>query len=254
MTSDPARSFLDRLREFRHRYTGVEGLYWGKRVNQPAGAVIALLLLHTPVTPNMVSLAGLVVHVIATLTLSVSPVPVPVPVWIFMVVAWQFAFSLDCADGQLARARRRTSAFGAFFDQTIDVATHALLYSALTIYAVRALALEPLPGALLVAAVFSLSYLQLYTAWGRNAILGTEPAVRGEAPSWLKILMRGKDLLDYGFYLFVAGLLLPWPVALLIFLIVASAVLGLASLIQVGLNWQRFVTDSRAREADSDRT
>ncbi len=162
----------------------------------------------------------------------------------------QLAFSLDCADGQLARARRRTSAFGAFFDQTIDVVTHALLYVALTTYVVRALALDSVSAALLVSFVFSLSYLQLYTSWGRNSILGTEPAVRGDPPLWLKILMRAKGLLEYGFYLFVAGLLLGWPIALLAFLVVATTILGLVTALQVGLNWYRFVVDARASEAD----
>ncbi|MEJ7696274.1 MAG: CDP-alcohol phosphatidyltransferase family protein [Candidatus Limnocylindrales bacterium] len=224
-------------------------MFWGRRINEPAGAVIAILLLPTRVTPNMVSLAGLLVHVAAAMTLFVSPAPVSGPVWIFVILIWQFAFSLDCADGQLARARGRTSPFGAFFDQTIDVITHALLYTALTSYAVRALGLSSEVTALLVALVFSLSYLQLYTTWGRNAILGTEPAIRGEPPAWLRILLPGMHLLDYGFYLFVAGLLLPWPIALLGFLIGASTILGVSSLAQIGLNWHRFVVDSRARES-----
>lgn len=248
MTTHPSDGFLRRLQEFRRRYTGVEGLFWIKRVNHPLGSVIALLLLDTRATPNMVTVAGLVVHIIAAAVLLTAAVPVSLPVWIFMIVAWQLAFTLDCADGQLARARRKTSTFGAFFDQVVDVATHALVYTSLAIYVVRALAMEPVPAALLVALVFSLNFLQLFTTWGRNAIMGTEPAIRGTPPTWLGVLMKGKDLLDYGAYLFVAALLLPWPVASLAFLVGYAAVSGLATVAQVALNWQRFISDSRKDE------
>jgi phosphatidylglycerophosphate synthase len=248
VTSHPATGYLHRLREFRRSFTGVEGLFWIKRVNHPIGAVIAMGLLGTGATPNMISVAGLVVHLVAAGVLFLSPVPASLAVALFMVVAWQLAFSLDCADGQLARARRKGSAFGAFFDQVIDVATHALVYTATTTYLVRALGLGALDAALLVAAVFSLNFLQLYTTWGRNAIMGTEPAVQGTPPSWLGMTMRAKDLLDYGFYLFVAAVLLPWPVALLWFLIGYSVVSLMATLAQVGLNWYRFIHDSRRAE------
>lgn len=248
VTTQPFDGFLRRLQDFRRRYTGVEGLFWIKRVNHPLGSVIAMLLLGTRATPNMVTVAGLVVHIIAAAVLLSVAVPASVPVWIFMIVAWQLAFTLDCADGQLARARRRTSPFGAFFDQVVDVATHALVYTSLATYVVRALAMEPVPAALLVALVFSLNFLQLYTTWGRNAIMGTEPAIRGTPPAWLAVLMQGKDLLDYGAYLFVAALLLPWPVASLAFLVGYSAVSGFATVAQVSLNWQRFISDSRKQE------
>lgn len=205
---------------------------------------MALLLLPTGVTPNMVTVAGLAVHFLTAALLATAPIPVSPVIWLSVLVLWQLAFSLDCADGQLARARRSSSPFGAWLDQLVDVLTHALVYAALIIYLVRALALDGLSAAFLASIVISLSMLQLFTTWGRHEIMGTEPAIRQPAP-WLVLLMQGRHILDYGFYLFVAALLLPWPSLLLTFLVAYAVISGLAVLTQLGLNWHRYVTDVR---------
>lgn len=247
LTAAPRLGRMERLRAFDRESSGGPGRFWGGRVNQPLGMLISFGLMPTAATPNLVSLAGLVVHLVAALALSLSSAPVGLPVWIFMIVAWQLAFSLDCADGQLARARHRASPFGAFFDQMMDVTTHGLLYTALCLYVVRALGLESVPAVLFTALVFGTGYVQLYAAWGRNSILGTEAALRGPRPRWLGLAMHGEVLLDYGTYLIVAGLLLPWPVALAAFLIVIAVSLAVATIAQLGLNWHRHLVDSAAR-------
>src|SRR2546430_5933024 len=43
---------------------------------------------------------------------------------LFRSAAWQVAFCLDCADGQLARARGTSNAFGALLDQVSDFVGH----------------------------------------------------------------------------------------------------------------------------------
>ena len=232
------------MNDFRRRYQGAQGLFWIRRVNHPAGAVVALLLLPTRMTPNMVTMAGLTVHVVTAMVLATLSTPVPPVTWLSVMVLWQLAFSLDCADGQLARARRSSSPFGAWLDQLVDVVTHAILYTALTTYVVRALAMDGLSAALFASIVISLSMLQLLTTWGRAEILGTEPAIRQPSPL-LVLMMHGKHVLDYGFYLFVAALLLPWPAALLVFLVAYASISGLAVVAQLGLNWRRYITDAR---------
>ncbi len=125
--------FLDRVRQFRRRYQGPEGLFWIRRVNHPAGAMLALPLYPTRVTPNVVTVAGLVAHLVGAILVATLPVPGPPPTVLVILLVWQLAFSLDCADGQLARARGQASAFGAWFDQLIDVVSHAAVYTSLSL-------------------------------------------------------------------------------------------------------------------------
>jgi phosphatidylglycerophosphate synthase len=57
-----------------------------------------------------------------------------------ILVIWclsQFAYLLDCADGQLARITNRTSELGAFLDKSMDVSGSMLQFGAFSIYVYR---------------------------------------------------------------------------------------------------------------------
>lgn len=244
MSASGGQGFLRRVDDFRRRYQGVQGLFWIRRVNHPVGALIALVVQPTRVTPNMVTVASLVVHLLAAGLLVTSSAPVSLFTWLMVMALWQVGFSLDCADGQLARARGSSSAFGAWLDQMVDVITHGLVYTALCLFVVRAVPLDSHAATLLTATVITLSMLQLFTTWGRNQLLGTDPATQHPTPL-LVLLMHGKHFLDYGFYLFVAALLIPWPPVLLLFLVGYACLSGLAALAQLALNWRRYISDKR---------
>ncbi|MEJ7696269.1 MAG: hypothetical protein WKF78_06540 [Candidatus Limnocylindrales bacterium] len=94
-----------RFREFLRRYPRGNALFFTKRVNRPAGSMLAALLFETRISSNMVSLAGFGVHVLAAAALAAAAEPIPGWTWLAVLLLWQLAFSLDCADGQLARAR-----------------------------------------------------------------------------------------------------------------------------------------------------
>jgi phosphatidylglycerophosphate synthase len=242
-------SFVRRVVRFKEAHQGPEGLFFIKRVNHPLGAVIAVLLLDSPITPNMVTVAGLLVHVVAALVVATASPPIAIGPWLFVAAAWQFAFSLDCADGQLARARSQASAFGAWLDQVADVATHGVVYTALVVYLVRALQLEPVVAAAFGSFIVWINLLQLFESWQRASILGMEPALHGAGSRLRTVLLSARHLLDYGAFLFVASLLLPWPTALLIFVAVSTALHGTAAGVQLALNWRRRAVGASENES-----
>lgn len=75
------------------------------------------------VHPTIVTVSGLVVGVV-TAVVAVTGVGHH-PSWVvggLALLGWQFAYALDCTDGQLARATGRTSGHGARVDVLVDYA------------------------------------------------------------------------------------------------------------------------------------
>lgn len=231
----PRAGLIERFRSFLARYPQGGALFFSKRVSRVIGAFVAAAVFPTPVTPNAVTIAGFVAHLLAAIVVVVADGVVSVPAWILVIVLWQVAFGLDCADGQLARARRATTAFGAWLDAFVDVATHVLVYSVLALYLVRSLSLDATGAVVLTASVIGGHLLQLATSWG-HSVMGTAPAVP-DPPRWLAALMQARQVLDYGWFLFAAALLLPFPVALLVFVSLSALAHVLAALTQLSLNW-----------------
>jgi phosphatidylglycerophosphate synthase len=156
-----------------------------------------------------------------------------------VVVGWQVAFALDCTDGQLARARGVSSAFGAWLDQLADFLAHLAVYVALGIFLVRALHLSPIQSALLVPGLFAGSVFLLFAVAERNALLGTGEGIQSETKAWVRGLAQVRQFADYGAILFIASLLLLFPEALLIFLGFTAAMSATTVFGQVGYNWIR---------------
>jgi phosphatidylglycerophosphate synthase len=221
------------IREFLRLYQPRAGQFWIRRVNHPFGAVIAMRLLPGRVTPNAVTVAGVVVHLFGAVVVGLLAPPVPVPVVLVIAFAWQLAFALDCADGQLARARRASSAFGAWFDQLADVVSHAAVFTALTLFVARALDLDPGFAAAAASIAVSASLLQNFSTWQRLAVVGEGRPVGDRPGLGGRLLYAARHLIDYGLFLFVGSVLLLVPVALLWFLaaITALNVLYVAALV-----------------------
>ena len=109
----------------------MEGVYDGlvsKHINRRISRPIARVLSHTPITPNQVSFVSLGValssfflfvydfHIIAALMAQASSI-------------------VDGVDGDLARAKKMTSAFGGFMDSILDRYADALIILGLAIWA-----------------------------------------------------------------------------------------------------------------------
>ena len=103
-----------------------DGIY--SRFNRLLCRPAVRLLTHTPVTPNLVTLGGLVVAIFAALMYSRG--------FYFAYVGGALLFFLsglfDEADGMLARIKFRESVFGTWFEGFVDEATYLLLFWGIT--------------------------------------------------------------------------------------------------------------------------
>jgi len=247
--TDRPANYVARVRHLVASSPKKERLFFSGYVNRTAGAAIAVLVDPTHVTPNILSVAGLAVHAVAAALLVLATSPIPVWTWLLVLLLWQLAFSIDAADGQLARLRGQGSAFGAWLDTLIDVVTHVMVYGTVSMFLVRALDLGGPSAATFTAVVLGSHLLQLLTGW-RHDIIGSEPAVPNP-PRWLALSMWARHLLDYGWFLFAAAALLPWPPLLLFFLLASAVLHVLSSVIQLGLNWYRYLGDRRPTRDES---
>jgi phosphatidylglycerophosphate synthase len=215
------------------------GLFWTRRVNRRVGAMIALVLLHTPATPNMVSIAGLVVHVAGAVLVVASPPPAPVPLAILLFLTWELAFSLDCADGQLARARGAASPFGAWLDQIVDFLNHTAVVGSLVAFTVRAFRPNSVDASVLATLVLAGLLIGLFASAQRKALLGTRPALEPGAHARFRVLSLGRHLTDYGAFLALSSIGLLWPPLLLAALVLTPAFIVASVVVQVAINWPR---------------
>jgi phosphatidylglycerophosphate synthase len=246
MTAGDASPFLARAVDFRRRYQHPEGLFWLKRVNHALGALIAFVLFPTRATPNMLTFAGLAAHVLGAVLVALATPPAPIWLAVVVVLLWQLAFSLDCADGPLARARGTGSDFGAWLDQLIDIMSHAAVYTSLAVYLVRALAPDPAIAVLLGCSAVSLSLLQTFSTWQRTSIMGGS-VVDASPSTAVRLLHGGRHLIDYGFFLFLVAATLPWPELLLVVVAASAALNALYIAAQLALNYRRHRRESRER-------
>ncbi|MBA2720921.1 MAG: CDP-alcohol phosphatidyltransferase family protein [Chloroflexi bacterium] len=158
MTTHPSgrpATYVGRVRRLVASCPKRERLFFAGSVNRTAGAAIAVLVEANRVTPNLLSVVGLAVHAVAASILVLSSAPIFGSAWMAVLVLWQLAFSLDGADGQLARLRGGGSAFGAWLDTSADVVAHVMVYGALAVHVVGAVGLGGPTSAVFTGAVLS---------------------------------------------------------------------------------------------------
>lgn len=91
-----------------------------ERIHRPLARPIVALLVHTPITPNQVTVIAAAVGVAAGVAVALS---VHRPEWRLVGGLLLFAaVVLDCCDGQLARAKGISSTYGAILDGIADYA------------------------------------------------------------------------------------------------------------------------------------
>ena len=96
-------------------------------LNRPLAGRIVRWLMPTAVTPNQVTAVSGILGLAAAATLSLGNWPA----LILGVLLLQLSIVVDCADGQLARAKGLTSQWGEVFDHTSDDLTFLLVSFAL---------------------------------------------------------------------------------------------------------------------------
>ncbi|HET9849397.1 MAG TPA: CDP-alcohol phosphatidyltransferase family protein [Candidatus Dormibacteraeota bacterium] len=216
-----------------------QAMFWSRRVNRPLGAIIALRLLDTRVSPNSVSIAGAIAQLAGAALVLAAPVPAPAPLVVMVFVVWQLALTLDNADGLLARARGVSSPFGAWLDQIIDFVNHSAVVVSLAAFVVRAFAFGAVQASIFATLVLAGSLVGLFASAQRNALLGTKPALRPAAQARLRILLKARHLTDYGLFLAVASIGLAWPPVLLVVLVLTPVLITTSVAAQVAINWPR---------------
>jgi phosphatidylglycerophosphate synthase len=188
------------------------GLY-SEAVSQPFGSVIALLASRWGLRPTTLTLTNLVLGLgvsVAVVALaprmaagSVAAGSVPagsVPAWavgLAALVAWQVAYALDCADGQLARVTGQASAAGARLDMLCDVAAQGGLVTAL---AAVAYAYRPGTPVWLGAAFAATWMVNLVTSAMQSGPYSASMVPSRSVPVRVVKLAR-----DYGAVILVAG-------------------------------------------------
>ena len=100
-------------------------------VARPPAAVVVYLLRNTQLTPNQVTFGSALVAAGACAMFVVQPGS-----WAWVIAAalvFEFSFVLDCADGMLARLRKRASPLGHLLDFLMDELKAMLLFAAIAV-------------------------------------------------------------------------------------------------------------------------
>jgi phosphatidylglycerophosphate synthase len=131
-------------------------------VNQRIGAHMAVAAHRAKLPPTALTLTNLVLGLAAAVLIIGTHGRLPAAVvGLSALVLWQVAYSLDCADGQLARVTGRGSPAGARVDVLCDVALQISLVAAVSSVAVQ---YEPAPPAWLIAAFAGTWMVNLVTS------------------------------------------------------------------------------------------
>ncbi len=112
------------------------------------------------------------------------------------------------------------------------------MYTALSLYLVRAFDPDAGAAVLLACIAVSLSLLQTFSTWQRAELIGREPPVGRRPSPRLLALYAVRHLLDYGWFLFAASVLLLWPPGLLAFLVFSALLQALYVAAQILLSWR----------------
>lgn len=104
--------------EFRRHARIGGGLSFTLHINQPIGKLLAFLAYKLGLTPNSVSVGSLVMALFGAV--AIIGIHDRLIAGIIAAILWQISYSLDCADGILARFSKKSSLFGAWLDLLID--------------------------------------------------------------------------------------------------------------------------------------
>jgi phosphatidylglycerophosphate synthase len=213
----------------RHRGGGL----FTETINQRVGAYTAVAAHRLRLAPSALTLINLFLGLAASvLVTALAPAAArgDVPAWLLglgALLAWQVAYSLDCADGQLARVTGMAGPAGARVDILCDVAVQISLVTAISATAVAQVPGTPTWLVATFAGTWMINLVTSVMASGAAAaslMTSSSPAVR--------VLKLARD---YGAVVTVCGLVLafipgwtPWLMAAF------AAVNGLFLLASIG--------------------
>lgn len=172
---------------------------WVKDAGRGILSPIVALAVALHLTPNTITVIGLLITVVASGLVAGG--------WLLVGAAVLTAGSLlDAVDGALARAQGGGTEFGSFLDSTLDRASEAILYVGIAIWFMRVLEDATLPVIAVLIALAG-SFLVSY-ARARAEGIGLEASV-GLAPRTerLVLVIAGIALAGLGFTPVLIGIL-----------------------------------------------
>ncbi|MFC4106623.1 CDP-alcohol phosphatidyltransferase family protein [Micromonospora zhanjiangensis] len=200
------------------------GGLFSEAISQRIGAALAVGADRAGLPPTALTLANLVLGLaasVAVVALAPAVAVGDVPAWpvgLVALLAWQLAYALDCADGQLARVTGQGSPAGARVDVLCDVAAQIALVAALSATAV---AQRPGIPSWLVAGFAGTWMVNLVTS-----VMQAGPNAASMVPSTSLPVRLVKLIRDYGAVIFLAGLVLTVTPAWTIWLVAAFTVIN----------------------------
>jgi phosphatidylglycerophosphate synthase len=182
------------------------GGLFSEAISQRLGARIAVFANKHKLAPTVLTVANLGLSCMVSFVVVATAGRVADdriwawPIGLLALLGWQFAYGLDCADGQLARVTGQTSPAGARIDVLCDVAGQIALVSAL---AAVAEAQVPETPAWLLAAFAGTWMVNLVTSVMQSGPQATSMVTSRSLPVRLVKLVR-----DYGAVIALAGAIL----------------------------------------------
>ena len=175
------------------------GFLYTEKVSDRLGTVVAAIGMRLGAHPTYLTLVNLVLGIGGSVAVMAGRSPDrTAPLLVAGVVLWQAAYIFDCADGQLARATGKTSAYGGSVDTFVDVAVQISV-----VVAVSSVILprHEIPGLLVVlfASAWFVNFVTFLLAKGDDQVSHSLITTRSALVSMAKLSR------DYGFVILVLG-------------------------------------------------
>lgn len=194
------------------------GFLYTQTVSDRLGTVVAATGMRLGAHPTYLTLVNLVLGIGGSVAVMAGRSPdQTAPLLVAGVVLWQAAYIFDCADGQLARATGKTSAYGGSVDVLVDVAVQISVVVAVSSVI---LSRHEIPGLFVVlfASAWNLNFVTFLLTKGDDQVSHSLIGRRSALVSVAKLLR------DYGFVILVLGTwLLASPRTLLVPVMVVTA-------------------------------
>ena len=156
--------------------------WWTEWVCRPPAAVFVYALRNSPITPNQVTFASLVVCAGA----GAMFVLLSGHLWVFLAaLVFELSFVLDCVDGQLARVRKTPSVLGHLLDFLIDEIKAMLLYGCVAVHLWRQ-AGDPALLVVALGGMFCLASGIAITSFMRRPEYGAPPPTADGQPATIR--------------------------------------------------------------------
>lgn len=197
------------------RFDTPDQAFLTRYLSQPVGGLLAAAAHVLRLSPNAVTLLGLLVMLAASAVFAWGSG------WAGAALAaalFQLGFAFDCADGQLARATRRQSPFGAWLDVACDHIRQGCICLALTV------SVPSIAGYVCAALLLAGMSVYLHTVMSIK-VTAAPPLSLGGNANRLRFVL--KAYLDTPVFLLVFCLLRPCPELLLAY-VATYGMLGLA--------------------------